>query len=67
MSVIEGFMDRSPLNTSHITIDRSFKSSLFVASGTFQGGGFPRKCCLNISGVVGTLKCEVITVKVNSC
>lgn len=50
-------MDRGPLNTSHITIDLSFKSSLVLASGTFHRD-ILRKCYSNIPGVIGTLKCN---------
>lgn len=66
MSIIEVLVDRGPLNISHIIIDLSFKSCLFQFQGHFMGT-LPGSAVLIFLVLSGTLKCEVITVKVNLC
>lgn len=49
-----------------LSIPPSKSSPCLRPEGLFKGN-IPRKCPSYISGVVATLKCEVITADVNSC
>lgn len=49
-----------------LSIPLSKSSPCLCPEGLFKGN-IPRKCPSYISGVVATLKCEVITADVNSC